>query len=96
MEHKTVKNLEKPIKINQEKTTNQQIHTPQAPEYDLVNFYLQPEFIQMISQQLAGQPKVDFGKVTEIQQQIENNTYDINPIEIADKIINFETDLFKS
>ena len=89
MEHKTVN-------INQEKTTTKQIQTREQPEYDLVNFYLQPEFIQMISQQLAGQPKVDFGKLTEIQQQIENNTYNINPIEIADKIINFETDLFKS
>ena len=96
MEHKTVKNLEKSINMNQEKTNTKQIQTPEQPEYDLVNFYLQPEFIQMISQQLAGQPKVDLGKVTEIQKQIENNTYDINPIEIADKIINFETDLFKS
>lgn len=96
MEHKIVKNLEKSININQEKTTSKPIQNLQEPEYDLVNFYLQPELIQMISQQLAGQPKVNFNKVNQIQQQIENNAYNINPIEVADKIINFETDLFKS
>lgn len=93
MEHKILKNSKKSKNIKKN-DTKLSLNT-QNTEYELINFYLQPEFIQMISQQLAEQPKVNTVKVNQIKQTIENNNYAINPLEVAEKIINFETELFK-
>lgn len=65
-------------------------------EYDLIDFYLQPEFIQMMSQQLAGQSAVDPIKVDQIKQAINNKSLVIDKLSLAEKIITFESELFNS
>ena len=65
-------------------------------DYDLINFYLQPEFLKMFSQQLAGQPKVDIEKVAKLREAINNKSLVVDPVELAEKIVNFESELFKS
>lgn len=82
MEHKTLK----PFKTSKDADS----------DYDLINFYLQPEFIKMISQQLAGQSTVNLAKVSEIKQAILNKSLVIDELALAEKIIAFESDLFKS
>lgn len=65
------------------------------PKYGLIDFYSQPEFLQILSKQLADQPKVNIKRVNQIKEEIDNNNYDINSNEIAEKIINLEKEIFK-
>lgn len=84
MEHKTLEQSKK----SQDSNSNS--------EYDLIDFYLQPEFLQIISQQLAGQSAVDSQKVDQIKQAITNKSLIIDELSLAEKIITFESELFKS
>ncbi len=64
--------------------------------YDVVDFYLQPEFITILTQQIASQPKIDLEKISQIKQAIENKSLVLDDLVLAEKIINFETQLFKT
>ncbi len=64
--------------------------------YDVVDFYLQPEFIKILTQQIANQPKIDLEKISQIKQAIENKSLVLDDLVLAEKIINFETQLFKT
>ncbi len=64
--------------------------------YDIVNFYLQPEFIKILTQQITNQPKVDLEKVARIKQSLNNKSLSLDPLTLAENIINFETELFKT
>ena len=73
---------------------DQSLSQTTAEELDrLIDFYKQPEFIQMLSQQLAGQPSIDFNKVAKIKEAISNNQLDINYKDLAEKLISFESEL---
>lgn len=63
--------------------------------YDTIDFYLQPEFIKLITQQIAAQPKVDLEKIATIKQSINNKSLILDNLTLAENIINFETNLFK-
>lgn len=65
-------------------------------DYDIVDFYLQPELIKLITQQIAEQSKVNFAKVTEIKRAIKQHSFTIDPNIVSENIIKFETELFKS
>jgi anti-sigma28 factor (negative regulator of flagellin synthesis) len=84
MEHKT---LEKP-----KKTDNSESES----EYNLVDFYLQPEFIKIISQQIASQSNIDPEKIQQIKQAINNKSLSIDGLSLAEKIIKFESELFEN
>ena len=71
----------------------EQSKKPSNCDEDLIDFYLQPEFIQMIAGQLAGQPQVDFKKVAQIKQAILDKSLVIDELSLAEKIINFESEL---
>jgi anti-sigma28 factor (negative regulator of flagellin synthesis) len=82
MEHKTL-----------EQANNSEISGSSA-EYNLVDFYLQPEFIKMISQQLANGSEVDFKKVMQLKQAIKDKSLVIDNLALAEKIMSFEAELF--
>lgn len=84
MEHKT---LEKP-----EKTDNAE----SGSEYNLVDFYLQPEFIKILSQQIASQSNIDPEKIQQIKQAINNKSLSMDELSLAEKIIKFESELFEN
>ena len=69
--------------------------TTKTDPYDVVDFYLQPEFIKILTQQIAEQPKVDLEKVAQIKQALNNKSLVLDDLSLAEKIINFETQLFK-
>ena len=46
--------------------------------------------LKALEQGLATQPDVDMRKVSEVQTAIANGSYNINPENIADKMMNFE------
>ena len=46
--------------------------------------------LKALEQQLSTQPDVDMRKVSEVQTAIANGNYDVNPENIADKMMNFE------
>ena len=46
--------------------------------------------LKALEQQLSSQPDVDMRKVSEVQTAIANGNYDVNPENIADKMMNFE------
>lgn len=46
--------------------------------------------LKALEQQLTTQPDVDMRKVSEVQTAIANGNYDVNPQNIADKMMNFE------
>lgn len=64
--------------------------------YDIVDFYLQPEFIKLITQQITEQSKVNFAKIKEIKKAIKNQSFVLDPIAVTEKIIKFETELFNN
>lgn len=84
MEH----NILKPS--NKEKTNSKE------EIYDIVDFYLQPEFIKLITQQITEQSKVNFAKIKEIKKVIKNQSFVLDPIALTEKIIKFETELFNN
>ena len=84
MEHKT---LEKP-----KKTDNSEL----GSEYNLVDFYLQPEFIKIISQQIASQSNINPEKIQQIKQAINNKSLSIDELSLAEKTIKFESELFEN
>lgn len=63
--------------------------------YDIVDLYLQPEFIKILTQQTATQPKVDHAKIQSIKQNMKTNSFTVNDLLLADKMIKFESELFK-
>lgn len=82
MEHKTIP------------TTNKTQENTKDPEVNLIDFYLQPEFMHLIAQQIAAQPQVDPEKVSAIKQSILHKNFKIDPDKLAEKMIKFEYDLF--
>lgn len=65
-------------------------------DYDIVDFYLQPELIKLITQQITEQSKVNFAKIADIKQAIKQHSFMIDPNAISENIIKFETELFKN
>ena len=74
-------------------TTN---NTTKTDPNDVVDFYLQPEFIKILTQQIADQPKVDLEKIALIKQALKNKSLVLDDLHLAEKIINFEMQLFKN
>lgn len=70
--------------------------TDKQSDYDIVDFYLQPELIKLITQQITEQSKVNFAKIAEIKQAIKQQSFTIDPNSLSEKIIKFETELFKN
>jgi flagellar biosynthesis anti-sigma factor FlgM len=89
MGHKT---LEKNKSKHKSETTSTNVETDEKLE-SLIDFYKQPEFIQMMSQQLAGQTNIDFAKIDKIKQAIANDSLEIDYKDLAEKIISFESEL---
>lgn len=69
--------------------------TELGSEYDPIDFYLQPEFIKAISQQIANQPQIDHARVAKIKHDIANDVFNLNVADLSEKIIKFESELFK-
>ena len=76
------------------KTLEQKKSLESDSTYSIIGLYLQPEFIKILTQQIASQPHVDLTKITAIKAAIKNQSLELNNLNLAEKIINFETKLF--
>lgn len=95
MEQKTLEKQKKPNNCTKENTKDntKNINTQDRNTSDLVDFYLQPELIKMISQQIANQPHIDQNNIDKIKAALKNKTLTFDDLSLAKKIIELETGL---
>jgi anti-sigma28 factor (negative regulator of flagellin synthesis) len=95
MEQKTLEKQKKPNNCTKENTKDNtnHINTQDNNTSDLVDFYLQPELIKMISQQIANQPHIDQNNIDKIKAALKNKTLTFDDLSLAKKIIELETGL---
>jgi negative regulator of flagellin synthesis FlgM len=60
---------------------------------DTVNLTGTGTLMQQLDAAIAATPVVDMARVNRIQQAIENGTYEIDPMRVAEKMLSFETAL---
>jgi anti-sigma28 factor (negative regulator of flagellin synthesis) len=77
------------------KTIEQEKKLTTNESYDIVDLYLQPEFIKILTQQTATQPKVDHAKIQSIKHAMKTHSFTVNDLLLAEKMIKFESELFK-
>ena len=62
-----------------------------SPTGDIVSLTGTAEKLRSLEEQLATQPVVDAQRVESIRGSIANGTYEINPQQVADKMIQIES-----
>jgi len=78
------------IKGDSTRTSDSSQDSSGASSSDKVSLTSTAAKLKALEQQLTSQPDVDMRKVSEVQTAIANGNYDINPENIADKMMNFE------
>lgn len=81
--------------IEQEKKLTTTEANKSNESYDIVDLYLQPEFIKILTQQTNNQPKINNTKIQSIKHAIKTHSFTVNDLLLAEKMIKFESELFK-
>ena len=93
-EQKNITNIDATTKPDNSKTGNSTQGSGTATlSPDSINLTESATRIKVLEEQVARLPIVDTKKIEQVQNSINNGTYEVNPERIAEKMIQFEKEI---